>query len=85
MKPAKDYYLVPFDYNLFSGKGTKAVTRNGKEVIYVNIKDNGNGTKTVTAQVRDFEGKLKTISLTKKKDNESFFHELLLKVPINPK
>lgn len=85
MKPAKDYYLVPFDYNLFSGKGTKAVTRNGKEVIYVNIKDNGNGTKTVTAQVRDFEGKLKTISLTKKKDNESFFYELLLKVPINHK
>lgn len=82
MKPAKDYYLVPFDYNLFSGKGTKAVTRNGKEVIYVNIKDNGNGTKTITAQIRDFEGKLKTISLTKKKDENSFFHELLLKVPV---
>lgn len=82
MKPAKDYYLAPFDYNLFSGKGTKAVTRNGKEVIYVNIKDNGNGTKTITAQVRDFEGKLKTISLSKKKDENSFFHELLLKVPV---
>lgn len=83
MKPAKDYYLIPFDYNIFSGKGIKAVTRNGKEVIYVNIKDNGTGIKTITAQVRDFEGKTKTISLTKKKDDNSFFNELLLKVPVS--
>lgn len=82
MKPAKDYYLAPFGYGIYAGKGIQAVTRNGKQVISITIVDDGQGRKTITAKVRDFSGKVSTIPLSKKEDDKSFFNELLLKVAV---